>query len=111
MDPSDAGGRTAAVDAASGADATKINLRAAAHRLDAAPLLSGCTCFTCRMHSRAYLHHLLNTHEILAATLLDMCATPSTTPPFAIVSALLLTICPTFRILSQPQLAPHAKAV
>ena len=30
----------------------------------------GCGCFTCRRHTRGYIHHLLNTHEMLADVLL-----------------------------------------
>jgi hypothetical protein len=41
-------------------------------RLDESPLVDGCKCYTCRKHSRAYIYHLLNTHEMLAQTLLDM---------------------------------------
>lgn len=31
-----------------------------------------CPCYCCRRHTRAYLHHLLNTHELLACVLLNM---------------------------------------
>jgi hypothetical protein len=40
-------------------------------RLDKGPLLPGCGCFACRRHSRAYVHHMLNTHEMLADVLLE----------------------------------------
>ena len=33
-------------------------------------LVDGCTCFTCAQHTQAYLHHLLQTHEMLAPTLI-----------------------------------------
>lgn len=33
------------------------------------PAVPGCTCHTCRTHSRAYLHHLMKAKEPLAATL------------------------------------------
>jgi queuine tRNA-ribosyltransferase accessory subunit len=55
-----------------GSDDTKINLWAEGYRRDAGPLLEGCTCFTCRKHSRAYVHHLLMSHEMLAHVLLEL---------------------------------------
>jgi queuine tRNA-ribosyltransferase subunit QTRTD1 len=61
-----------AVDADAGADDTKVNLWAVRHRLDGGPLVHGCSCFTCQNHSRAYVHHLLHTHEMLASVLLEM---------------------------------------
>jgi queuine tRNA-ribosyltransferase subunit QTRTD1 len=60
------------VEADAGADDSKINLWAVRHRLDKGPLVQGCSCFTCRNHSRAYIHHLLLTHEMLAGVLLEM---------------------------------------
>lgn len=44
----------------------------ASHRLDNGPLVPGCTCFCCANHTRAYLHHLLHTHEMLGGVLLEM---------------------------------------
>lgn len=41
-------------------------------RTDKGPLVQGCSCFACRNHSRAYLHHLLHTHEMLASVLLEL---------------------------------------
>ncbi|KAJ2849280.1 hypothetical protein IWW36_002739 [Coemansia brasiliensis] len=38
---------------------------------DFGPLVAGCTCTTCSTHSRAYVHHLLNAHEMLATVLLQ----------------------------------------
>jgi hypothetical protein len=35
-----------------------------------APLVEGCRCFTCTRHTQAYVHHLLQTHEMLAPVLL-----------------------------------------
>ena len=34
--------------------------------------VAGCDCFTCTNHSRAYIHHLLQCHEMTAAVLLDI---------------------------------------
>eukprot|EP00898_Chlorokybus_atmophyticus_P000671 jgi/Chlat1/1604/Chrsp125S01869 len=61
-----------AAGVSSGSDAAKINLRSITHRRDDSPVLPGCTCYTCKRHSRAYLHHLLNTHEMLAEVLLGI---------------------------------------
>lgn len=41
-------------------------------RTDPSPLLPGCQCFACLKHTRAYIHHLLNVHEMLAEILLEM---------------------------------------
>jgi queuine tRNA-ribosyltransferase len=53
------------------ADGT-VRLRNASHRRDSAPLESGCSCYTCRHFSRAYLHHLFNVDEMLGPTLLTL---------------------------------------
>jgi queuine tRNA-ribosyltransferase subunit QTRTD1 len=80
-------------------DGFKVNLRARCFRTDVGPLLDGCTCFACTRHTRcvaacvcisqgshgslltpharlrvcsAYLHHLLDTHEMLGEVLLDL---------------------------------------
>ena len=47
-------------------DGSKINLWGLDFRDDGRPLLPGCACSTCRTHSRAYVHHLLQTHEMTA---------------------------------------------
>jgi len=41
-------------------------------RLDMTPLVEGCTCYTCRKFSRAYLHHLVVVKEMLAGILLTL---------------------------------------
>ena len=41
-------------------------------QLDQAPVDSRCLCLCCRNHSRAYLHHLLQTQEMLFNILLNM---------------------------------------
>ncbi len=46
-----------------------VKIRNARHRADTNPLDAGCTCYTCRNFSRAYLHHLQRTNEILGARL------------------------------------------
>ncbi|XP_057732728.1 uncharacterized protein LOC130948034 [Arachis stenosperma] len=55
-----------------GSDSTKINLRATAYRKDMSPILENCTCYTCQNHTKAYINHLLNVHEMLAQTLLEI---------------------------------------
>ncbi|MGQ7828996.1 tRNA guanosine(34) transglycosylase Tgt [Altererythrobacter sp. Z27] len=46
-----------------------LNLRNARHAEDSAPLDDRCTCATCGSYSRAYLHHLHKSGEILGAML------------------------------------------
>ena len=53
-------------------DGQKVNLRSRDLQRDVRPLLPGCACSTCERHSRAYLHHLLETHEITGTTLLSV---------------------------------------
>ncbi|KAK8941621.1 hypothetical protein KSP40_PGU020701 [Platanthera guangdongensis] len=53
-------------------DVTTINLQAIIYRKDASPLVNNCSCYTCRNHTRAYINHLLNVHEMLAQILLDI---------------------------------------
>jgi queuine tRNA-ribosyltransferase len=48
----------------------ELNLRNARHRDDPRPIDGQCACPTCRGHSRAYLHHLIRSGEILGAMLL-----------------------------------------
>jgi len=48
-----------------------INIKNAKHRDDEKPLDEKCGCYTCQNHSRAYLHHLSKSGEILAAMLLS----------------------------------------
>ena len=46
-----------------------VKIRNARHRQDPEPLDPTCTCYTCRNFSRAYLHHLQRSSEILGARL------------------------------------------
>jgi queuine tRNA-ribosyltransferase len=48
----------------------ELNLRNARHRDDPRPIDEQCGCPACRDHSRAYLHHLIRSEEILGAMLL-----------------------------------------
>lgn len=70
-------GAAAAADTVDGLDCggtdSKINLWAMQYVRDKRPLLPGCTCFTCSQgYTRAYIHHLLDAHELLAGVLLEM---------------------------------------
>ncbi|KAK7843145.1 uncharacterized protein LOC112006576 [Quercus suber] len=55
-----------------GSDRTKINLRATVYRKDTSPIVEGCSCYTCQNHTKAYINHLLNVHEMLAQTLIEI---------------------------------------
>jgi queuine tRNA-ribosyltransferase len=46
-----------------------VKIRNAKHRADTGPLEPGCGCYTCTHFTRAYLHHLQRTNEILGARL------------------------------------------
>ncbi|XP_015196650.2 queuine tRNA-ribosyltransferase accessory subunit 2 isoform X1 [Lepisosteus oculatus] len=48
----------------------EMNLRDTRYREDLNPVRPGCSCYCCRTHSRAYVHHLLVTNELLAGVLL-----------------------------------------
>ncbi len=48
-----------------------INIRNAKYRDDKKPLDEKCSCYACKNHSRAYLHHLTKANEILGAMLLS----------------------------------------
>jgi len=48
------------------------NLRNARFRHDHTPLDGGCRCPACRHHSRAYLHHLIRSEEMLGKILLSL---------------------------------------
>lgn len=51
-------------------DGAYMNLRNDEYREDPRPMVENCTCYACRTHTRAYIHHLLNAHEMLAEVLL-----------------------------------------
>ncbi|MBK8959198.1 MAG: tRNA guanosine(34) transglycosylase Tgt [Proteobacteria bacterium] len=46
-----------------------VRIRNARHRASTEPLDPACQCYTCRNYSRAYLHHLDKSNEILGARL------------------------------------------
>ncbi len=47
----------------------RFNVNTAAHRRAFTPLDAECDCYTCANYTRAYLHHLFKSKEILASTL------------------------------------------
>ncbi len=47
-----------------------VNLRNARHKDDPRPLEEGCDCPACRGYSRAYLHHVIKSDEIIGSMLL-----------------------------------------
>lgn len=49
-----------------------INIRNSQHSDDAQPLDSMCRCYTCQHYSRAYLHHLVKSKEILGSMLMTL---------------------------------------
>ena len=50
----------------------RLNLSNAKFIHDSNPIDPDCTCYTCRHFSRAYIRHLVNAREMLAATLLSI---------------------------------------
>ncbi|KTF04566.1 Queuine tRNA-ribosyltransferase [Trueperella bernardiae] len=47
----------------------RFNITRAEFKRDFTPLVEGCTCYTCRNYTRAYIHHLFKAKEMLSATL------------------------------------------
>ncbi|KAM3320457.1 queuine tRNA-ribosyltransferase accessory subunit 2 isoform X1 [Capsicum chacoense] len=56
----------------SGYDGIKINLKATMYMKDISPIVDDCKCYTCQNHTKAYINHLLNVHEMLAHILLEI---------------------------------------
>ena len=50
----------------------RLNLKNVEFSRDSAPIDESCGCYTCRTFSRAYLRHLIQAKEMLAATLLSI---------------------------------------
>lgn len=48
----------------------EMDLKSKRYREDFGPLVQGCSCYCCRNHTRAYVHHLLLTNELLSGVLL-----------------------------------------
>ena len=53
-------------------DTGRLNLRNAGSREDSGPISETCECPACRLHSRAYLHHLLRSGEHLGSRLVAL---------------------------------------
>ncbi|PJC69884.1 MAG: tRNA guanosine(34) transglycosylase Tgt, partial [Zetaproteobacteria bacterium CG_4_8_14_3_um_filter_59_5] len=53
-------------------DHVTFNIKASRFREDAAPIMEGCECYTCRHFSRAYLRHLYISRELLSSRLNTM---------------------------------------
>ncbi|OQA56577.1 MAG: Queuine tRNA-ribosyltransferase [Candidatus Omnitrophica bacterium ADurb.Bin277] len=49
-----------------------VVVRNGKYQKDPAPIQKGCDCYACRNFSRAYLRHLVNSHEILGAQLITL---------------------------------------
>lgn len=47
----------------------RLNITRSEYSNDKRPIDNTCTCYTCTTYSRAYLHHLFRSHELLANTL------------------------------------------
>ena len=47
-----------------------LSIKKAEHARSFIPLDDKCQCFTCKNHTRAYLHHLFKANEPMASTLL-----------------------------------------
>jgi queuine tRNA-ribosyltransferase len=50
----------------------KLQLRRAVYKLRDDPVDAQCHCQTCRQYSRAYIHHLIKSHEVLGWHLLGL---------------------------------------
>ena len=51
---------------------SRLNLQNALYTQDPNPIDPDCSCYTCQHFTRAYLRHLINTKEMLAATLISI---------------------------------------
>ncbi|EPY26928.1 hypothetical protein STCU_06008 [Strigomonas culicis] len=54
----------------SGVSEPQIDLNSAEFTYDIGPLCRDCTCYTCKRHHRAYIHHLLTVQEMNSSILL-----------------------------------------
>ena len=50
----------------------RISLRTSKYMHDLGPLETGCPCYTCKNHNRAYLHHLVRAKETAGGSLLSI---------------------------------------
>ncbi len=49
-----------------------LNLNNSKHREDFFPIEEDCSCYTCKNHTKAYIHHLLKAKELIAASLITI---------------------------------------
>lgn len=56
----------------SGMQPLGIDMWSTDHQISLKPLADGCKCYTCTIHHRAYVQHLLNAKEMLGWTLLQI---------------------------------------
>ena len=52
--------------------AGRVSLRNSRFKKDWEPIEPGCQCYTCKNHTRAYLHHLVQMKEMTSSTLLSI---------------------------------------
>lgn len=50
----------------------RINIANAGSRMDFSPIYEGCTCYTCKNYTKAYIHHLIKAKEINASILISI---------------------------------------
>jgi queuine tRNA-ribosyltransferase len=50
----------------------EMNLSRGRFREDTSPIEMGCGCYTCKNHTRAYIHHLLRNHEATGLSLMTI---------------------------------------
>ena len=50
----------------------KINIKNSSFKNDLSPLIDNCSCLVCKDYSKAYLHHLFKTNELLGLQLLTI---------------------------------------
>lgn len=50
----------------------RFNLSGARYKRDFTPLVEGCECYACRNFTRAYIHHLYKSKELLSHTLISI---------------------------------------
>ncbi len=50
----------------------ELKIRQEKYSLDETPLEEGCDCYACQNHTKAYIHHLVRTNEVLGSSLLTI---------------------------------------
>src|SRR3546814_3716804 len=70
-----------------------VNIRNARHAEDPRPLDTQCRCPACRQYSRAYLHHLVRSDEILGAMLMTARSEEHTSELQSLMSSTYAVFC------------------